>query len=156
MTASSPLRQHINDALKTAMLGKDQATVDACRLINAKIKDADIAARPKADAIDDGALLSLLQGMVKSRRESIELYQKGGRAELAAKEQAEIDVINRFLPKQLSEAETKEIIKKAIAETGAASVKDMGKVMGVLKTQYAGQVDFSQAGNWVKDALNAA
>jgi len=150
------LRQQLNDALKTAMLGKDQATVDAVRLINAKIKDADIAARPKADSIDDAGIMSLLQGMVKSRRESIELYQKGGRAELAAKEQGEIDVIQKFLPQQMSEADAKAVIKTIIAETGATSVKDMGKVMGALKERYAGQIDFSQAGGWVKDALNAA
>lgn len=152
------LRDDFNAALKTAMLGKDQATVDAVRLINAKLKDADIAARPSGNTtgIDDAAVLSLLQGMVKSRRESIELYTKGGRAELAAKEQGEIDVISRFLPQQMSEAEAKAAIAAIIAETGAASVKDMGKVMGVLKTKYAGQLDFSQAGNWVKDQLNQA
>ena len=149
------LRDDFNAALKAAMLGKDQPTVDAIRLINAKLKDADIAARPK-DALDDAAILSLLQGMVKSRRESIELYQKGGRTELAAKEQGEIDVISRFLPQQMTEAEAKVAIKAIIAETGATSVKDMGKIMGVLKGKYAGQLDFSQAGNWVKELLGQA
>jgi hypothetical protein len=150
------IRQQLTDALKTAMIGKDQPTVDAIRLINAKIKDADIAARPKADAIDDAGIMGLLQSMVKSRRESIELYQKGGRAELAAKEQGEIDVIQRFLPQQMSETEAKAAITAIIAETGAASVKDMGKVMAALKERYAGQIDFSQAGGWVKDLLTAA
>ena len=149
------LRDDFNAALKTAMIGKDQPTVDAIRLINAKLKDADIAVRPK-DPLDDAAILQLLQGMVKSRRESIELYQKGGRDELAAKEQGEIDVIQRFMPQQMSETEAKAAITAAIAETGASSVKDMGKVMGVLKTKYAGQIDFSQAGGWVKDLLGAA
>lgn len=149
------LRDDFNAALKTAMLGKDQATVDAIRLINAKLKDADIAARPK-DPLDDAAILALLQGMVKSRRESIELYQKGGRTELAQKEQSEIDVISRFLPQQLSEAEAKAVIAKIIAATGASSVKDMGKIMGELKSQYAGQIDFSQAGTWVKELLGQA
>jgi uncharacterized protein YqeY len=149
------IRTQFTDALKTAMLGKDQSTVDAIRLINAKIKDADIAARPKADAIDDASIMSLLQGMVKSRRESIELYQKGGRAELAAKEQGEIDVIQRFLPKQMSETDAKAAIKAIVSETGATCIKDMGKVMAALKERYAGQIDFSQAGSWVKEALSA-
>lgn len=152
------LRDDFNAALKTAMLGKDQSTVDAIRLINAKLKDADIAARPSGNTtgIDDAAVLALLQGMVKSRRESIDLYQKGGRTELAAKEQGEIDVIQRFMPQQLDEAATKDAIRAAITETGAAGVKDMGKVMGILKTKYAGQIDFSQAGGWVKELLGVA
>jgi uncharacterized protein YqeY len=146
------LRDEFNTALKTAMLGKDQPTVDAIRLINAKVKDADIAARPK-DPLDDAAILQLLQGMVKSRRESIDLYKQGGRDELAAKEQTEIDVIQRFMPAQMDEAAARAVIAAAITEVGASSVKDMGKVMAVLKTKYAGQIDFSQAGGWVKELL---
>ena len=149
------LRTDLTEAMKTAMRTKDQPRLDAVRLILAKLKDADIAARPagQADGIDEGAILALLQTMVKSRRESIELYQKGGRPELAAQEQAEITVIQSFLPAQLDESATHAAVQAAIAATGATSVKDMGKVMAALKASHAGTMDFSAAGAVVKDLL---
>ena len=153
------LRETFTEEMKTAMRAKDQPRLDAIRLIIARLKDSDIASRTAAnpatshDGIDDPQILSMLQGMVKSRRESIELYQKGGRAELAAKEQGEIDVIQSFLPQQLGEAETRAAIQSAIAETGAASVKDMGRVIGSLKEKYAGQIDFSSVSPLVKELL---
>jgi uncharacterized protein YqeY len=152
-----PLRQQFTDALKEAMLKKDERTVATVRMIMAKLKDADIAARPKGitDGIKEEEIASLMQGMIKQRRESIELYQKGNRADLVKQESEEIAVIERFLPKQMSEAEVKEAIEKIVAATGAASIKDMGKVMAELKKNYAGQMDFAQAGTLVKGRLAA-
>lgn len=149
------LRDEFKDALKQAMLGKDQPTVDAVRLILAKLKDADIAARPKglADGIPDNEILALMQGMIKQRRESIVLYEKGNRPDLVKQESGEIAVIERFLPKQMNEADMKAAIAKAIAATGASSIKDMGKVMGELKKAYTGQMDFAAAGALVKGHL---
>lgn len=149
------LREDITNAMKNAMRAKDDATLGAVRMIMAKLKDSDIAARPSGNAngISDEQILSLLQGMIKQRRESIEMYKKGNRQDLADKEQAEIAVIERFLPKQMDEAAVEEAVKKAIAATGAAGIKDMGKVMGALKKDYAGQMDFSAAGAAVKKAL---
>jgi uncharacterized protein len=148
------LRETLNAALKTAMLGKDARGVSTIRMILAALKDKDIAARPKGiTAIPDEEILALLQGMVKQRRESIALYQQGGRADLVAQESEEIAVIERFLPQQMSAEDTKAAIAAAVAETGAASIKDMGKVMAVLKAQYTGQMDFSSAGPMVKAAL---
>ena len=151
------LRAQFNDALKTAMLGKDERAVATIRLINAKLKDLDIAARPKgnADGINEAEIQSMLQGMVKQRRESIALYEKGNRPDLAKQESEEIAVIERFLPKQMGEAEMKDAVGKAIAATGAQGIKDMGKVMGELKKTYAGQMDFAQAGALVKSQLAA-
>jgi uncharacterized protein YqeY len=150
-----PIRTDINAALKTAMLAKDESSVAALRLINAKLKDADIAARPKGvtDGIKDDEILSLLQGMIKQRRESITMYEKGNRPELAAAEQHEIVTIERFLPKQMDDDAVRDAIDKIVAATGAKDVKDMGKVMGELKKAYAGQMDFSQAGPLVKARL---
>jgi uncharacterized protein YqeY len=121
----------------------------------AAIKDKDIAARPSGNAtgIGDSEVLSLLQSMVKQRRESIALYKQGGRADLVAKEEAEVTVLEGFLPQQMDAAETDAAIAAAIAETGAASIKDMGKVMGVLKSRHAGQMDFSTVGPLVKAKL---
>ena len=149
------LRTQFTDAMKAAMIGKDQPRVDAVRLIVAKMKEQDIASRGagKGDEIADAQILSMLQTMIKQRRESIDMYTKGGRAELAAKEQGEITVIESFLPAQLDEAATRDAIKAAIAATGAASAKDMGKVMAELKGKYAGQIDFGRAGPWVKEML---
>jgi uncharacterized protein YqeY len=151
------LRTEINEAMKAAMRAHDEATLGAVRMVMAKLKDCDIAARPKGnmDGISDAEIATMLQGMVKQRRESAELYEKGGRPELAEKEKAEIAVIERFLPKQMSEAEAAAAIAKAIAATGAASIKDMGKVMAELKKAYAGQMDFAQAGGLVKAKLSA-
>lgn len=149
------LRETLNEEMKNAMREKNQPRLDAIRLIIAKMKEQDIAARPSGnlDGITEEQILSMLQGMVKSRRESIDMYQKGGRAELADKEQVEIDVIQSFLPAQMDEAAVRAAITAAIAETGAASPKDMGKVIGVLKGKYTGQMDFGLASPLVKEML---
>ena len=146
------LRNELNDALKTAMKAKDERTTSTLRMVLAGIKDKDIAARPKGitDGIPDDEIRSLMQNMVRQRRDSIAMYEKGGRADLVEKENGEIAVIERFLPRQMSAAEVEAAVKAAIAETGAASLKDMGKVMGALKQKYAGQMDMSQVGPLVK------
>lgn len=145
------LRNELTDALKTAMKAKDERATSTLRMVLAGIKDKDIAARPKGvTAIPDDEIRQLMQNMVRQRRDSIAMYEKGGRADLVDKETAEIAIIERFLPKQMSAAEIEAAVKAAIAETGAASLKDMGKVMGVLKAKYAGQMDMSQVGPLVK------
>jgi uncharacterized protein YqeY len=151
------LRSQITDALKEAMLKKDERTTGAVRLIMAKLKDADIAARPKGvtDGIKDDEISSLLQGMIKQRRESIDMYQKGNRPDLVKQESDEIAVIERFLPAQMSEAEIKDAIAKTVAAVGAASIKDMGKVMAELKKNYAGKMDFAAASALVKGQFAA-
>jgi uncharacterized protein YqeY len=149
------LREQIIGAVKTAMLAREAETVSTLRMIQAGIKDRDIAARPSGNAagISDADILALLQSMVKQRRESIALYRQGNRADLVAKEESEIAVIERFLPKQMDAAETDAAIAAAIAESGAVSIRDMGKVIGILKGKYAGQLDFSAVGPAVKAKL---
>jgi uncharacterized protein YqeY len=149
------LREQLNEAMKGAMRARDTETLSTIRMALAAIKDKDIAARPSGNAtgIGDPEVLSLLQSMVKQRRESIALYKQGGRADLVAKEEAEVTVLEGFLPQQMDAAETDAAIVAAIAETGAASIKDMGKVMGVLKSRHAGQMDFSTVGPLVKAKL---
>ena len=149
------IREQIKSKLIEAMKSKDEKTTATLRLINAAIKDKDIDARTKGNmnGIDDAGVLSLLQTMIKQRRESIEMYNKGGRADLVAAEQAEIDIIQSFLPKQMSDEEVTAAIKAIIAETGATSIKDMGKVMGVLKSKYAGQLDMGKASGLIKGIL---
>ncbi len=149
------LRGQISDALKDAMRAKEARTVGALRLILAKLKDQDIAARPRgvADGIPDEEILQMLQSMIKQRRESIALYEQGGRQELADQERDEIAVIERFLPRQMDEADTRAAIGAAIAATGAAGVKDMGKVMAELRARHAGQMDFGKASALVKGML---
>jgi uncharacterized protein len=149
------LRADLNDALKKAMLGKDQETVAAIRLINAKLKDLDIAARPKGntEGISDTEIQAMMQGMIKQRHESIVMYEKGNRPDLVKQESGEIAVIERFLPRQMGEDEMKAAIAKAVADTGAASIKDMGKVMAELKKNFTGQMDFAAAGALVKGQL---
>jgi len=149
------LRQRLNDDLKTAMKARDQGATSTLRMILAGIKDRDIAARPQgnADGIDDAGILDLLQKMVKQRQESIELYKQGGRQELVDKEQSEIDLIERYMPQKLSEAEALAAIGDIVTELGATSIKDMGKVMAALKERYAGQLDFAKAGGLVKQKL---
>jgi uncharacterized protein YqeY len=149
------LRQQLNDALKAAMLGKDARTVSTVRLILAALKDRDIAARPKgvADGIGDDEIRQMLQSMIKQRRESITMYDQGGRPELAKQEADEIVIIEKFLPKQLDEAAITEAVKAAIAATGAGGIKDMGKVMAELKAKHAGTMDFAKAGAVVKKEL---
>lgn len=149
------LRSRVNDALKTAMKSKDAARLSTLRLINAAIKDRDIAKRGDGEegGVSDADVLSILGKMVKQRQESARAYEEGGRLELAEKERAEILVIEDFLPKQLSEAEVEAAIAAAVKETGASSIRDMGRVMGVLKSKYTGQMDFGAVGPKVKDKL---
>jgi len=148
------MREKINDDLKTAMKAGEKERVATLRLVNAAIKAADIEARPSGkDKISDADILTVLAKMVKQRRDSIEQFTSGGRPDLAEKEQAEITVIEAYLPQQMDEAATKDAIAAAIEETGAAGPKDMGKVMGVLKAKYAGQMDFGKASALTKDLL---
>jgi uncharacterized protein len=149
------LRPQINDALKSAMKDKDGRATSTLRLILAALKDRDIAARPKGntDGLNDEEIMGLLQSMIKQRRESISMYEKGGRMELAQQEAEEISIIERFLPTQMSGDELDEAVSAVISEVGAQSIKDMGKVMGALKQKYAGQMDFSKAGASVKERL---
>ena len=149
------MRDRINTALKEAMLAKDKLRVGTLRLMLAAIKDRDIALRSEEGAagLDDAGIMALLAKMVKQREESAATYETAGRMELAESERAEIGVIREFLPRQLSGAEVDEAIRKAMAETGASSIRDMGKVMGALKAKYAGQMDFGAVGNRVKAAL---
>jgi uncharacterized protein YqeY len=147
------LRDDINTALKEAMKARDERKVSTLRLMNSTIKNADIEARAQSKTLGDADLLSVLQKMIKQRQESADLYDKGGRPELAAQEREEIDIIQGYLPKQMSEAEVKAAIDAAIKETGAAGMKDMGKVIGVLRGKYAGQMDFGKVSGLVKAAL---
>jgi uncharacterized protein YqeY len=148
------LRDDINTALKEAMKAKDERTVSTLRLVNATIKNADIEARGAGKpALGDAELLSVLQKMIKQRQESKEMYEKGGRPELAQQEGEEIAIIQSYLPRQMSEAEMAAAIDAAIAEIGAAGIKDMGKVIGALKGKYAGQMDFGKASGLVKAKL---
>lgn len=149
------LRDELQKALKESMLNHDAATTGAVRLIIAGMKEKDVDARGKGqERASDADLLSMMQGMIKQRNESIKMYLDGKRQDLADKEMSEIKVIEKFLPKQMSEAESLEAIKAVIAATGAASMKDMGKVMGALKTQYAGQLDFGKASAQIKSLLS--
>jgi uncharacterized protein len=148
------LRDRFNAAMKDAMKSGDKPRLSAVRLINAAVKDRDIEARGagKERATED-EIVALLQKMIKQRQESAAMYEKGARPELAAQEQAEIAVITAFLPQQLDDTEVAAAIKEAIAATGAASIKDMGKVIAALKERHAGRMDFSKAGPAVKVAL---
>ncbi len=150
------IRAEFNAALKEALKNKDQTAMSTIRLILAALKDRDIAARGqgKADGIDDNEILSMLQSMIKQRQESAKIYCDAGREELAEREESEIEVIQRFLPKQMSDDDVSAAIDKIIGDTGAADIKDMGKVMGVLKSEYAGQLDMSKASGLVKSKLN--
>ena len=148
------MREKIAADLKTAMKAGERAKVDALRLINAALKDKDIEARGAGKTLSGDDELALLQKMIKSRQESLEIYEKAGREDLAGKERGEIAVISAYLPQQLSEAEVAEAVKAAIAETGAASIKDMGKVVATLKAKYTGRMDFGKASAAVKAALS--
>ena len=149
------LRDDINSTLKDAMKAGDARRVSTLRLVNAALKNADIEARGQGKGpLGDDDMLGLLQKMIKQRHESVELYDKGGRAELAQQEREEIAIISAYLPKQMSEADVTAAISAAIAETGASGMKDMGKVIGVLKAKYAGQMDFGKASGLVKAALS--
>ncbi len=150
------MRDELNKALKESMRAKDDRAVSTLRLILAALKDRDIAARSKGnnDGISDDELLQMLQSMVKQRKESISMYEKGGRLELAEGEQAEIEVIQRFLPKQMSDSEIETEVKSLIKEMGATGLKEMGAVMGELRTRFAGRMDFGKASPIVKQALS--
>jgi uncharacterized protein YqeY len=149
------LREAFSERLKAAMRAKDTRTLSAVRLVIAGLKDRDIAARGAGNpgAIPDAEILRMLQGMVKQRRESIALYRQGNRPELAEQEEAEIAVIESFLPRQMSDDEIAAAAKSAIADTGAASPKDMGRVMAALRERHAGVIDLARAGAVVKQLL---
>lgn len=148
------IRDDITTAMKSAMKAGAAGRLSAIRLIMAKLKDADIAARPRGvERIADEEVLALLRGMIKPRREAIELYEKGGRPELAAKEEAEIAVIEEFLPRALNEEEMRAAAAAAVATTGATSSKDMGRVMAALKAQHGAALDMARIGAIVKETL---
>ena len=148
------LREDLQNALKTAMLAKDTVTTSAVRMIIAGQKEKDVEARGKgAKEATDAELMAMMQGMIKQRNDSIKMYIDGNRSELAEKEKAEIAIIERFLPKQMTEAEIETVIKDIIVEVGASSMKDMGKIMGVLKAKYAGQLDMGKANGIIKASL---
>jgi len=148
------MREKLKEDVKVAMKAGERQKVDALRLINAALKDKDIEARVSGGTVSDTDVLAVLQKMIKSRQESLEIYEKNNRPDLAEKEKSEIAVISSYLPAQLGEAEAAEAIKAAIAEVGASSIKDMGKVVAALKAKYAGQMDFAKASALVKAALS--
>ncbi len=148
------LRTRLSEALKDSMRAKNERVTGTVRLMLSALKDRDIAARPKGiTAIPDDEILQLFNSMIKQRRESITMYEQGKRPELAKQEQEEIEIIQGFMPKQMDDAEVAAAVKAAIEKSGAASVKDMGKVMAVLKEQYAGRMDFSRVSGVVKQSL---
>ncbi len=150
------LRESITDEMKLSMKAGTTARTSTLRMVMAKLKDTDIAARPKGvDHVPDQEIIAMLRGMVKSRRESVELYVRGNRPELAAKEEAEIAVIESFLPSQMDEASTRQAVADAVAEAEATSLKDMGRVMAVLKAKHAASLDMAKAGAMVKARLSA-
>ena len=149
------LRESFTELMKEAMKAGDKRRTGTLRMITAALKDRDIEARGQGKApLSDDEILGLLQKMVKQRQESLSIYEQAGRTELATQEREEIEIIMGFMPKQMDEAEVAAAIKAVIAETGAASVKDMGKVMAVMKDRYAGQLDFAKASGAVKAALS--
>lgn len=151
------LRSRLNEALKDAMKAKDERALSTLRLISAALKDRDIAARTRSgdETVSEDEILQMLQSMIKQRRESIALYEQGGRLELAQQEQEEIEVIQRFLPRQMSDEETEAAVAGVIQELDAATLKDMGRVMTALRERFAGQMDFGKASQTVKAQLSA-
>ena len=148
------MRERFTTEMKEAMKAGDKRKLGTVRLIQAALKDKDIEARGLGKGpISEEEILGLLQKMIKQRQESITMYEQGGRMELAQQEKDEVAVITSYLPRQMDEAETKAAIEAAIAETGAASMKDMGKVVGALRAKYAGRMDFAKASGLVKDML---
>jgi len=148
------LRDDINNAVKEAMKARDERKLTTLRTVNSTIKNADIEARGEGKPpLSDAELLGELQKMIKKRQEAAELYDKGGRPELAAQEREEIAIISVYLPKQMSDDDVKKAISDAIAATGAAGMKDMGKVIAALKAKYTGRMDFGKASGLVKAAL---
>ena len=149
------LRDDINNALKLAMKAHDDRRVSTLRMVNSTLKNADIEARGQGKGpLSDDELKSLLQKMIKQRQESVELYEKGNRPELAAQEREEIAIIAAYLPKQMTDAEAQAAIAAVVKDVGAASMKDMGKVMAALKERHAGEMDFAKAGGIVKGLLS--
>ena len=151
------MRDRVNSALKQAMKDKQPERLSTLRLINAAIKDRDIDARSDGndEGVPDSEILAILGKMAKQRQESARAYEEGGRLDLAERERAEIVIIEEFLPRQLSQAEGAKAIDAAVAEIGAQSIRDMGKVMAALKAKYTGQMDFGAVGPAVKDRLSA-
>jgi uncharacterized protein YqeY len=149
------LREQFNDLLKTSMKAGTAARTSTLRMILARLKDIDIAARPKGiDKVPDEEIVAMLRGMVKSRRESVDLYRQGNRQDLVDKEEAEIAVIESFLPQQMDDAAMAQAIDAAVAETGATSIKEMGKVMAALRAKHAATLDMAKAGSMVKAKLS--
>ena len=150
------LRERLSTSLKEAMRAKDATRLMTLRLINAAIKDRDIDARAEGNetGVPDHILLAILSKMVKQRQESARAYEEGGRLELAEQELSEITIVEEFLPRQLTAEETERVIADAIAESGANSIRDMGKVMGVLKAKYTGQLDFGKVGGFLREQLS--
>jgi len=149
------LRDRFNEQLKASMKAGDAARTSTLRMILAKLKDTDIAARPKGISnVPDDEIVVMLRGMVKSRRESVELYRQGNRADLVTKEEAEIAVLEGFLPQPMNEAAMAQAIEAAIVATGAGSIKDMGKVMAALRAEHAATLDMAKAGPMVKTRLS--
>tara|TARA_Y100001936_G_C15810832_1_gene526538 strand:+ start:59 stop:517 length:459 start_codon:yes stop_codon:yes gene_type:complete len=150
-----PLKKQIEEKLNSALMAKDKNTYPTLRLIVSAIKDAEIAGRSKGlKEIKDSDIISLLKKMIKQRNESCEVYKKAGRTELLENEEKEIKIISIFLPKQLNEEETKKICKDVIDTVGASSMKDMGKIMNVLKSKYSDSLDFSKVSSIIKEILN--
>ena len=149
------IKDTINSELKNSMLSSNKDKTSTLRLILAAIKDREIAAREKNQDIDDATVMDVLSKMVKQRLESADIYKKNNRLELAGKEEYEIEVIREFLPKQLTEQEIMEIIGKLVEETNSSSIRDMGNIMGTLKSKYAGQLDFALAGKLLKEHLSS-
>ncbi len=147
------MRDRLSSELKTAMKAGEKRRVETIRLINAALKDRDIEARSSGQTIGEAEILSLLQKMIKSRQESEDIYAKAGRDDLAVRESEEIAIISEFLPRQMDEAAVEEAIDAAVASVGATSIKDMGKVVGALKADYAGRMDFTKASTLVKARL---
>ena len=148
------IRERLSDSLKDALKAKNTLRLGTLRLINAAIKDRDIALRAESREVGDADILAILSKMVKQRQESIKAYEEGGRLELAIKERDEITVIEEFLPTKLDEAQTKRAVEDAVKAVEAGTIRDMGKVMGLLKSKNTGQIDFSFAGQVVKELLS--
>ncbi len=150
------MRDILNKSLKDAMKARDEQKISTIRLINAAIKDRDIAVRSEdnVDGVSNEEILSILSRMIKQRQESAKLYEEAGRLELAQQEFFEIKIIENFLPKQLDNSEIEEIVKNAISDLKASSLRDMGKVMNILKKSYSGKMDFGKAGGIAKDLLS--
>jgi uncharacterized protein len=149
------MREKLTESMKEAMKAKDSRRLSTVRLIQSAIKDRDIANRGTGkDAASDDEILQLLQKMVKQREESAKIYEDAGRAELATQEREEVEILKTFMPEQLSDEKVDEIVAAVVAETGAAGMKDMGKVMAVLRERYAGQMDFAKASGVIKAKLS--